>query len=134
MPLSDVLASMMVFWSNTRIASRLGLPGRRRKDFAAFRRVRRRVHAEERAYNSLIVAKKSSTAMLVSWLVRGGGGTRLVDVCFEVGAGGSPGVMEESVIFRDREACVVGAVLMDVRKALLSSLETDGRDDPCEKL
>jgi hypothetical protein len=56
-----------------------GLPGRRRKVFAAFRSVRRSVQAEDRVYNSLITAKKSSIRTVVSgsesgvW-VRGIGG------------------------------------------------------------
>lgn len=61
------------------------------------------------------MAKKSSTAILVSWPVRGGAGPRFGGVCLEVEAGISAGAMEESVLFRDREACVVGAVLVDVR-------------------
>ena len=80
------------------------------------------------------MAKKSSTATLVSWLVKGVGVALLGGGCFGVGTGCSPGVMEDRVLFRDLESCVVGAVLVDVRNVLPSSLETDGRDDACEKL
>lgn len=48
-----------------------GFPGRRRKVLAALRSVRRRDHAEERVYSSLIVAKKSSMRTVVSGSERG---------------------------------------------------------------
>lgn len=48
MPESEVLDAMTESWMSDWIEDKEGLPGRRRKVFAAFRRVRRNFQAEER--------------------------------------------------------------------------------------
>lgn len=123
MPVSEVFASIRVLWSKTRIASRFGLPGRRRNDLAALSSVRRRVQAEERVYSSLMMAKKSSTATLVSWEVNGLGAFRLVG--FGDGAVSASVAGNEEVLVRNGNEWVVGAVLVGVRRVLLSSLDNE---------
>ena len=45
---SAVEVSMTLVWMRVRMASSWGFPGRKRKDFAALRRVRRIFHAEDK--------------------------------------------------------------------------------------
>jgi len=90
------------------MASRFGLPGRRRNDLAALSRVRRRVQAEERAYSSLIIAKKSSTATLVSCEFSGAASRFVGLVGTE--ASSRDGRMDE-VLLRGGESCDVCAWL-----------------------
>lgn len=76
MPASEVLEAMIVSWMRDWIEVRDGFPGRRRKVFAAFRRVRLMFQAEDRVYNSLMTAKRSSTATEVSCSERGANSLR----------------------------------------------------------
>lgn len=71
MPASEVLEAIMESWIRDWIEVREGFPGRRRNVFAAFKSVRLMFQAEERVYNSLITAKRSSTATEVSCSERG---------------------------------------------------------------
>src|SRR6266487_5249987 len=86
------------------MAPREGLPGRRRKVLAAARSVRRMFQAEERVYNSFIIAKRSSTATPVSCSVNG-----VNSFCARLGSGGL--VADTDGRLGD---CSDGAVLVDV--------------------
>lgn len=101
---------------------REGFPGRKRNVLAAVRSVRRIFHAEERVYSSLITAKSSSTATLVSCSVRGADS-------FRVFREGDCVTGIDDVLGMERDGrpgdCCEGAVLVDVRVvgALLSVRE-----------